>query len=173
MSAIASQITSLMIVYSTVYSDADQRKHQSSAALAFVPGEFPAQRAGNVEKVSIWWRHHGYKMEQSTWGTWVSCSYGILVLEHLQPSCGSRLLNIISICLLSNRLNLIHGCMDHPNIVLTYEIYPWSSEKLWQVRWFFKTINESYAWKLPWSFESSHHLFSILSRYQRLIIIWN
>ena len=36
MSAIASQITSLMIVHSTVYSDADQRKHQSSASLAFV-----------------------------------------------------------------------------------------------------------------------------------------
>ena len=27
-----------MIVYSTVYSDADQRKHQSSASLAFVMG---------------------------------------------------------------------------------------------------------------------------------------
>ena len=38
MSAIASQITSLTIVYSTVYSDADQRKHQSSASLAFVRG---------------------------------------------------------------------------------------------------------------------------------------
>ena len=35
---IASQITSLMIVYSTVYSDADQRKHQSSASLGFVRG---------------------------------------------------------------------------------------------------------------------------------------
>ena len=38
MGAIASQITSLAIVYSTVYSDADQRKHQSSASLAFVRG---------------------------------------------------------------------------------------------------------------------------------------
>ena len=38
MDAIASQITSLTIVYSTVYSDADQRKHQSSASLAFVRG---------------------------------------------------------------------------------------------------------------------------------------
>ena len=38
MGAIASQITSLRIVYSTVYSDADQRKHQSSASLAFVYG---------------------------------------------------------------------------------------------------------------------------------------
>ena len=38
MGAIASQITNLAIVYSTVYSDADQRKHQSSASLAFVRG---------------------------------------------------------------------------------------------------------------------------------------
>ena len=38
MGAIASQITSLTIVYSLVYSDPDQRKHQSSASLAFVRG---------------------------------------------------------------------------------------------------------------------------------------
>ena len=38
MCTMASQITSLTIVYSTVYSDADQRKHQSSASLAFVRG---------------------------------------------------------------------------------------------------------------------------------------
>ena len=38
MSVIASQITSLAIVYSTVYSGAVQRKHQSSASLALVRG---------------------------------------------------------------------------------------------------------------------------------------
>ena len=36
--AIASQIISLTIVYSIVYSDANQRKHQSSVSLAFVRG---------------------------------------------------------------------------------------------------------------------------------------
>ena len=36
MGSIASQITSLTIVYLAVYSDADQRKHQSSASPAFV-----------------------------------------------------------------------------------------------------------------------------------------
>ena len=47
MSAMASGITSLPIVYSTIYSDADERKHQSSASLAFVreihrwPGSSP------------------------------------------------------------------------------------------------------------------------------------
>ena len=38
MSTIASQITSLTIVYSTVYSGADKSKHQSSASLDFVWG---------------------------------------------------------------------------------------------------------------------------------------
>ena len=38
MDTIASQITSLAIVYSIVYSSAVQRKHQSSASLAFVWG---------------------------------------------------------------------------------------------------------------------------------------
>ena len=38
MGAIPSQITSLAIVYLIVYSGADQRKHQSSASLAFVRG---------------------------------------------------------------------------------------------------------------------------------------
>ena len=38
MGTMASQITSLTIVYSTVYSGADQRIHQSSASLAFVWG---------------------------------------------------------------------------------------------------------------------------------------
>ena len=63
MNMIASQITSLTIVYSTVYSGADQRKQQRPASLAFVggnspgTGEFPAQKANNAENVSISWRH--------------------------------------------------------------------------------------------------------------------
>ena len=44
MSGIASQITSLTIVYSAVFSGADQRKHQT--------GEFPAQKASDAE---FWW----------------------------------------------------------------------------------------------------------------------
>ena len=36
MTMLASQITSLTVVYSIVYSDVNQRKHQSSASLAFV-----------------------------------------------------------------------------------------------------------------------------------------
>ena len=64
-SVMAFQITELTIVYSAVYSGADQRKHQSSASMAFVRGihhgefigEFPAERASNAENVSISWRY--------------------------------------------------------------------------------------------------------------------
>ena len=38
MSAMASQFTSLTIVYSTIYSGGDRRRHQSSASLTFVEG---------------------------------------------------------------------------------------------------------------------------------------
>ena len=60
MSAMASQITGVLIVCSTDCSCADQRKHQRSASLSFmrVTGGFPSQRASNAENVSFWWRHH-------------------------------------------------------------------------------------------------------------------
>ena len=44
MGAMALQITSPTIVYSTIYLGADQRKHQSSESLAFVCGEFTGNR---------------------------------------------------------------------------------------------------------------------------------
>ena len=79
MGTIASQITSLMIVYSIFYWDTDQRKHQSSASLAFVQGIHRSpvnsphkgqwrgalmfsltQMASYAENVSIWWRHQDW-----------------------------------------------------------------------------------------------------------------
>ena len=64
MSAMASQITSLTTVYSTVYSRRRSKKTQKFRVTGLcegnspVNGEFPAQRASDVENVSIWWRHH-------------------------------------------------------------------------------------------------------------------
>ena len=64
MGAVASQITFLTIVVSTIYSDADQRKHQSSASLAFAreihrgplncPNKWPVMR----KMFPFDWRHH-------------------------------------------------------------------------------------------------------------------
>ena len=74
MGTMTSQITSLTIVYSNVY--ADQRKHQSSASLAFVwgIGEFPAHMASNAENVSIWWRHHVLQLLEEKWHALSWCS---------------------------------------------------------------------------------------------------
>ena len=63
MSVMASQITSLTIVYLTVYSGADEKTSKlrvTGLCVGNTPmtGEFPAQKASNAENVSIWWRHH-------------------------------------------------------------------------------------------------------------------
>ena len=59
MTTMASQITSPTIVYSIVYSDADQRKKSKLRVTGLcaenspVTGEFSAQRASNAENISI------------------------------------------------------------------------------------------------------------------------
>ena len=62
MRAMASQITSLTIIYSTVYSGAKKTSKLRVTGLCEgnspVTGEFPAQTASNAVNVSIWWRHH-------------------------------------------------------------------------------------------------------------------
>ena len=63
MGTIASQITSLTIIYSRVYSDADKKTSKlrvTGLCAEESPGngEFPAQMASDAENVSIWWRYH-------------------------------------------------------------------------------------------------------------------
>ena len=50
MSAMVSQITSLTVVYSDVYPGTDQRKHQSSASLAFVRRPVNSPHKGPVTR---------------------------------------------------------------------------------------------------------------------------
>ena len=85
MSAMASQIISLTIVYSTVYSGTDQRKHQSSASLAFVRGI----RRGPVNSP-----HKGpvtrkmFHLMTSSWLWWCWCVNHCRT-HHIFPSCWS------------------------------------------------------------------------------------
>ena len=64
MGAIAYQITGPTIVYSTVYSDADQKKSSKLRVTGLCAGTSPrtcklsAQMASNAENVFTWWRHH-------------------------------------------------------------------------------------------------------------------
>ena len=63
MGAMASQITSLTIVYSTVIEGQIKENikalyHWPLCGNSPVTGEFPAQMASNPENASIWWRHN-------------------------------------------------------------------------------------------------------------------
>ena len=116
MGAIASQITSLTIVFSTVYSDADQTSKLRVTGLCVgnspVTGEFPAQMASNAENVSIWWRHHA--LWQST-----AC----LILSHrfyrtiTEPDCiihGNQVLDETSqygVCWIYGCLHICETCI--------------------------------------------------------------
>ena len=83
MGAMASQITSLAIVYSTVYS---RRRSKETSKLRVtglcegnspVTGGFPAPRASNAKK-SIWWRHH----VDTDW--FHTCSLWLLTIAFVQ-----------------------------------------------------------------------------------------
>ena len=102
MGVIASQITSLTIVYSTVYSDADKKKPSKLRVTGLCvwksprTGEFPAQMASNAENDSIWWSHH---VEIPAWGP---C--GVLRIFRSNHKCTA----------VSNRTGPVAWC-DHEN----------------------------------------------------------
>ena len=78
MSAMVSQTTSVSIVCSAVYSGANQRKHQSSASLAFVRGihRWPVNSPHKRPVTrKIWWRH---QQQPSYW----PCSVGMFRSQH-------------------------------------------------------------------------------------------
>ena len=82
MGTMASQITSHTIVYSMVYSRPRSKKTSKLCVTGLCvgnspgTGEFPAQRASNVENDSIWCHHHV---------VWISCQVGISHL--IQCTC--------------------------------------------------------------------------------------
>ena len=87
MGALASQIISLTIVYSTVYPAQIKQgikapRHWPLCWELTGTGEFPAQMASNAENVSTWWRHHD---RTDTAG----CSY--LSLPLIPASCTTLL----------------------------------------------------------------------------------
>ena len=65
MRALASQITGVSMVCSTVFFRRRSKKTSKLRVSGLcggnspVTGEFPAQRASDAGNVSIWWRHHG------------------------------------------------------------------------------------------------------------------
>ena len=71
MGMMVSLLTGVSIVFSNICSGAVQRKHQSSASLAFMRGIHRSpvnslqKRASNAENISIWWFHYVYMASNS------------------------------------------------------------------------------------------------------------
>ena len=109
MDTMASQITSLTIVYLTVYSSQiienikAPRHWPLCVGNSPLTGEFPTQMASNTENVSIWWRHHG------------TCpmSYNTPLRTEIRPKFAGLYFKMYS--------------SDHSNTVVTYvKISLWS-----------------------------------------------
>ena len=102
MSAMASQITILTIVYSNVYSGVTG----FFAGKSPVTGEFPAQRASNAENASISWRHHyNHLLVDSSNHFTQGCFIfpGLLVHEHW----GNRMVAGAIVCLPQSTLKVM------------------------------------------------------------------
>ena len=100
---IASQITSLTIVYSTVYSDTDQRKYQSSASLAFVR-EFTGDRW--IPRTNGLWRGKCFHLMTSSYH-WLQNQLRTL------PLPGALLSNVSTGHLKNNLILLASPLFDH------------------------------------------------------------
>ena len=90
-SAMWSWITGVSIVCSIDGSGTDERKHQSSASLAFCggnspTGEFPTQKDSNAENVSIWWRHH----VAVAWWNRMTTPWDENIFDNTGPLCGEN-----------------------------------------------------------------------------------
>ena len=111
MGTMASQIISLTIVYSSVYSDADQRKYQSSASLAFVWGN-PRRPVDSSHKGPVTlkmfpfddvrWRHHPLRYVKSKpyypiYGFWKAFSIASLCIGICSKAENGFIVNAIPV----------------------------------------------------------------------------
>ena len=94
----ASQITSLMVVYSTVYSDADQRNHQSSTSQAFVWGN---HRDRWIPRTKGQLRRKCFHLMTSSWkygtDTWRVMEYFFFIIIYMflkQSLRGDYIMNL-------------------------------------------------------------------------------
>ena len=97
MSAMASQITGASIVYSTAYSGANQRKHQSSASLAFVQG-IHRRPVNSPHKGPVMWKvfpfddvimWHSFVLSAEIWKMLHHTSWYVLCTPAATHSVGS------------------------------------------------------------------------------------
>ena len=122
MTMLASQITSLTVVYSIVYSGVNQRKHQSSASLAFVreihwgpvnfPHKWPVTRKmfpfDDVIMVSSWY---------------VQETHDLLVCDHMKQSIRQKQTQ-------SMFLAFLHKMWQQVSVVTARLVHVWSRDNL-------------------------------------------
>ena len=141
MGTIASQITSFTIVYSTAYSSVDQRKHQSSASLAFVRGI----HRGPVNSPHKWPVTRNFFPFDDVIMTYKT---------YLAPACMS--VNWVNIGLVNGSSLSRHKALAQTNVgyfktktfvvcrmspilyrprCVDRSVLKWSSPKFWQPRW--------------------------------------
>ena len=143
MSPMASQITSLTIVYSTVYSGADQRKHQSSASLVFVwgihrwpvnsPQKWPVTQKmfpfddDIMHGVHMWTSHISVRCE--VWDTTIhliSCRLAVELYKRVQL-CKRKMFARLLFDMITKNVTMYHGiaCLIDVSIpeLITHILY--------------------------------------------------
>ena len=157
MGVIASQITSLTIVYSIVYSGTDQRKHQSSASLAFVQG-IHREPVNSSHKGPVTW----FPFDDVIMSFW-KVSWNV---DWIVNKCHVSLLSTFRI--VSWQVSwIVNKC--HASLLSTFWIVSW------QVSWM---VNKCHAfllstfwivsWKVSWIVNKCH--VSLLSTFW--IVSW-
>ena len=122
MGAMASQITSFTIVYSTVYSDANQRKHQSSSSLVFVRGN-----------------HRGPLNSPHKWPvTRKMFPFDDVIMNSVDTSCAPQRLHSAEQTKSKQRSGYIYDMMSRPP--LNYLLWGWLMVVRWQRCWFEKHV---------------------------------
>ena len=133
MGVIASQITSLTIVYSIVYSDADQRKHQSSASLAFVRGI----HRGPVNSPHKWpVMRKCFHLMTSSWyiivQKWFPEVIGICIYADKHLICWQRI-NSFGVFRHTLASRLLLDLLGETSLSYEYNSYRWASARKMQL----------------------------------------
>ena len=161
MSAMASQITGVLMVCSTVCSGLDQRKHQSSASLAFV-GRIHRWLVDSphAENVPIWWRHYVC----TKW-------YNILAVRYVRtkPHYFSYVFNLKADLSSSFRLNYLY-IYNTINCPCTYRIECcWSGRIIIAFTW---VLFQQYKSSIIWGHLGPSLYYQILLQWTRSISQW-
>ena len=149
MGTIASQITSLRIVYSTVIR---AQIKENITALRHWPlyreftgtGEFPAQMVSNAENVSIWWRHHATLV-----APWVNAK---ITMQGRYPQGNLWSTTLVKLQYVISPSSVRHGILTLLKLIcLTH----WGWDKMAAI--FQTTYSNRFSWMKMYEFRLTFH----------------